>query len=126
MTGFQFYVPKEDNECELKYTITINEKVVEEGPTKTYKDWEDTYFKTIFLENTYHVNANSKINILMKMAKNLNNSTYLNSYYGTDGNDYSTVKNEHMGLFTVSYGTDCCNGTSESSGQIPSIMYYLE
>ncbi len=109
----------------MKYTITIDEKIVEEGDTKTYKDWEDTYYKSVYLENTYPAKANSRINILIKIAKELSSSQYTNTYYGTDGNDYATVANEDMGLFTLSYGTDCCNGTSESSGQIPSIFYYL-
>ena len=126
LAGFQFYVPKEENECEMNYKITIGENHVEEGPTKTYTDWEDTYFKTVYLENTYSVQAEQRINILVRIAKNLANSNYTNTYYGTDGYDWASIPNEHMGLFKVSYGTDCCNGTSESSGQIPSILYYLD
>mmetsp|Transcript_28084 Transcript_28084/g.24811 ORF Transcript_28084/g.24811 Transcript_28084/m.24811 type:complete len:357 (-) Transcript_28084:29-1099(-) len=126
LAGFQFYVPKDESECEMNYKITIDDKVVEESETKEYKDWEDTYFKTVILENEHAVKANAKINILIKLAKNLASSSYTNTYYGTDGNDYSSVPNEHMGLFTVTYGTDCCNGTSESSGQIPSVLYYLD
>lgn len=109
----------------MKYTITVDDKVVEEGDTKHYQDWEDTYYKTVHLENTHYVKANTRINILIKIAKNIANSSYTNTYYGTDGNDYTSIPNEDMGLFTISYGTDCCNGTSESSGQIPSILYYL-
>ena len=119
-------MPKDDNECEMNYKITVDDNVVEEGPTKKYTNWEDTYFKSVTLEDTYSVNTGSRINILIKMAKDLSGSVYVNTYYGTDGNDSATVPNEDMGLFTLSYGTDCSNGTSESSGQVPSILYFLD
>jgi hypothetical protein len=110
----------------MNYEIKVDDKVVEVGPTKKYSEWEDTYFKSVYFENQYSVNANSKINILIKMSKNFASNEYVNTYYGTDGYSYTTVENEHMGLFTLSYGQDCSNGTSESSGQIPTIFYFMD
>jgi len=109
----------------MKYKISIDEVTVEETEAQTYTDWEDTYYKSVYLEKNHSVKANSKINILIKIAKSLDNSQYTNTYYGTDGHDVGSIENEDAGLFSISYGTDCCNGTSESSGQIPAILYYL-
>lgn len=125
LAGFQFYVPKEDTECEMNYKITVDGVVVEEGPTKTYSQWEETYFKTVYLENTHSVKSGSKICILIRIAKNLANSNYTNTYYGTDGYSYRDIQGQDPELFTLSYGDGCCNGTSESSGQIPTILYFL-
>lgn len=126
IAGFVVYVPKEEPEFDLNYKISVDGATLEEGPTKKYKDYEDTYYKTIMLENTYAVKANAKINILVRIAKDLSSSSYLYTYYGTDGYNYSSVQNEHMGLFTVDYGEGGSNGTSTSSGQIPAILYYLD
>lgn len=126
LAGFQVYVPKEDPDFEYSYEIKIDGNVVEEGPNTKVTEYEDTYFKTVMLKSTHSVNANSQINILVRIARTLSSNSYTNTYYGTDGYDYRTVQNEHMDLFTLSYGDGCCNGTSESSGQIPSILYYLE
>ncbi|CAI2373686.1 unnamed protein product [Moneuplotes crassus] len=125
VAGFQFFCPKEDSQCEMKYKITIDDVVVEETEAQVYSDWEDTYYKSVFLEKNHPAKANSRINILIKIAKSLENSQYTNTYYGTEGNDVGNIENEDIGLFSISYGTDCCNGTSESSGQIPAIFYYL-
>lgn len=77
-------------------------------------------------KNTYDVNANSKITITTWISRNFSSSTNVNTYYGTDGYNFATVENEHMGLFTVESSGDSGNGTSVSSGQIPAILYYLE
>jgi hypothetical protein len=111
----------------MNYEIKVDDKVVEVGPNKKYSEWEDTFFKSVYFENQYSVNANSRINILMKMNKNFATNEGVTSYYGSsDYNGYLTVENEHMGLFTISSGVDSTNGTSVSQGQIPTIFYFLD
>jgi hypothetical protein len=86
----------------------------------------------VYFEDQYSVNANSRINILMKMTRYLAPNEHAYCYYGLDGCNYASVENEHMGLFTITNGTGvngdsyCYNGTSESMGLIPAILYFVD
>ncbi len=59
------------------------------------------------------------------IAKNEVAGDSVYNWYGTNGGDYSTLQNEHMGLFRLEETGDSGNGTSIYSGQIPQILYYL-
>lgn len=124
--GFMAYVPKDDSEYELKYTLSIAGQVKEEGPPTKYSQWEDIYFKTINFKDVYDAPANSRIEIIMTCGKSpLGSYSYCNTYYGTDGYSYASVPNEDMGLFTLDSASSSSNGTSTSSGNVPGILYYL-
>lgn len=126
IAGFVSYAAKDDPDYELKYRLQIDGSTVEEWPPKKYSNWEDTFFKTILFNNTHDVNENSKIWITIWISRNFSSSTNVNTYYGSDGYNFATVENEHMGLFTVDSSGESSNGTSVSSGQIPAILYYLD
>ena len=124
IAGFVSYAAKDDPDYELKYKLEIDGATVEECPPKKYSNWEETFFKTVMFENTYDVNANSRITITIWIARSFSSSQGVNTYYGTDGYNFTTVENEHMGLFTIESSGNSSNGTSVSSGQIPAILYF--
>lgn len=126
IAGFQTYAAKDEPEYEMKYRLKINDVEKELSPVAKYSNWEETYFKTIMFNDTYDVPANGRITITVWISKSFSSSSCVYTYYGTDGYSYATVVNEQMGLFTVDSGGDSSNGTSTSSGQIPSILYFSD
>lgn len=126
IAGLVTYAAKDDPDYEVKYKVEIDGNTVEEGAPKKYSNWEETYFKTIMFENTYEVNANARVTLTVWISRSFSSSQNVNTYYGTDGYNFSTVENEHMGLFTIESSGNSSNGTSVSSGQIPAILYYMD
>ena len=126
VAGFVSYAAKDDPEYEMKYRLMINDVTKFETQPQKYSDWEDTNYKSIYFEEAFDAPAESKIQITVWIAKSFSDSSCSYTYYGNDGYSYSTVQNEQMGIFRVDSGNDSSNGTSQSSGQIPGILYYSD
>jgi hypothetical protein len=126
VSGFVAYAAKDDPDFELKYKLSINDVVKEEGAPVKYDNWEDTHFKTINFNDVYDVPASARVQIVVWVARNISSQTSVYTYYGTDGYSFAEVVNEQMGLFTVESANESSNGTSVSSGNIPGILYYSD
>ncbi|CAI2366575.1 unnamed protein product [Moneuplotes crassus] len=122
--GFSTYAATTDSQYEMKYSVTIDGTIVEEGQV-TASGWEDKYFYRFKLEGVYPVKAGQKIDIGVWIAKNISSSEYVSTYAGGQGMDYEKVENEHMGLFKIEPSTQSRNGTSVYGGHLPEIFYYL-
>lgn len=126
LAGFAAWAPKTEPSYMMKYKAEVDGVVVEEDPNATvYTKFQDTYFNRIMFENPHEVKTGSRIKITIWISKDFSNSSYVYTYYGTNGSDYATVQNEHMGLFTLEASDNSGNGTSVYSGNIPEIFYYL-
>lgn len=73
--GFVAYAAKDDPEYELKYKLTIDGVVREEGPPRKCTDWEDKFYKSIFFEDCYDVSQNARIQITIWISKCFANSS---------------------------------------------------
>lgn len=126
ISGFMVFVPRDGNtEFEAKYKILVDDRVVEEGPTKKYTDWEDNYYKSIMFEDSHDVSANSRIDIILWLAKDISTSYSLSTYSGSGGDQHADVENDDKGLFSIESSNNSPNYTSISSGQIPGILYHI-
>ena len=85
--------------------------------------FEEKYYNRIMFADTYDVKSNQRIKFTSWISKNFANNDSVYTYYGTNGSDYSTYANEHMGLFTLDASGDSSNGTSVYSGHYPEIFY---
>jgi hypothetical protein len=110
----------------MKYHITVNDVQITSCETKNYTGWEEKYYKSVFLEDTYLVSKGSKITFHMKLAKNLDNRDTLHTFSGNDGYSFADVENTHKGLFKIESSGEDSNGTSQGNGQIPGILYNLD
>lgn len=110
----------------MRYCIQIDGVEVESGDTKVYSEWEDTYYKSVMLNDAYPVKAEGRINIKVWIAKNMNNRETLYTWSGTEGDSYANVENEHKGLFRIDSGEGGENGTYVGSGQVPGIYYFMD
>ena len=126
IAGFVSYAAKDDTDYEMKYRLKIDDVTKFETEPKKYSEWEDTNYKSVYFDEAYDAPAECRVMITVWIAKSFSSSSTVYTYYGNDGYDYSTVQNEQMGMFRVDSGSDSSNGTSQSSGQIPGILYYSD
>jgi hypothetical protein len=63
------------------------------------------------LEEPIEVKAEQKIKIIIWISKNETSGDSVSNWYGSNGNDYATYLNEHMGLFRLEEPGDSGNGT---------------
>jgi len=122
--GFSTFAARSKDCYEMKYRVKIDGTEVEQE-TITATGWEDEHYYRHKLNGVYDAPAGSKIDISVWIAENLGSNSYVETYYGEDGNSYETIENEHMGLFKIESGDDSNNGTSVYSGHLGEIMYYL-
>lgn len=125
MAGFSAWGPKDDPKYWMRYKIELDDRVIVESPIKEYSEFEDQYYCRVHLDDPFEVKAEQKIKIWIWISKNQEPGDYTYTWYGTNGSNYETYPNEHMGLFKLEEPGDSGNGTSVYSGQIPEIIYHL-
>lgn len=125
-SGFSTWAPKTEPKYEMKYKIEVAGKVICQDQNRTeYSKFEDTYYNRVMFDTPYEVKADQKIKMTWWISKYFNHNENVYTYYGTNGSDYATIQNEHMGLFEIDASDDSGNGTSVFSGNFPEIFYYI-
>ncbi|CAI2373142.1 unnamed protein product [Moneuplotes crassus] len=124
LCGFSTFAATTDHQYEMKYIVKINGIIVEQDQV-TASGWEDKYYHRYTLQDTYPVQLGQDISLTVWIAKDISSHQYVSTYAGSNGNDYTTIDNEHMGLFTIKSTKESRNGTSVSSGHFPEIFYHL-
>ncbi|CAI2372796.1 unnamed protein product [Moneuplotes crassus] len=123
--GFTSFAASDTTEYPFRYQINIDGVIVEKEE-KIATDFEDKYYCRHRLNSLYPVKAGQKIEIIGWTAKDFSNlSDYIYIYFGSQGEKYKEIQNEHMGLFVIETKDERGNWTNVSEGNFPEILYYL-
>ena len=102
VAGFAAFASQSGELYEIKWEIKVNESVITSGHQKN-AEITDKHFVKIMLDDLVDVPANAPLDITVWIAKDLQNRSYVDTYYGSDGSgqDHKNLENEHKGLFEI-------------------------
>ena len=124
LCGWAIYATDRDS-FELKYKIYVDDTVVEDEDTPVvWSEFEDKFYFRMKTKKLHEIKAGSKLELTLQIAKTFSTNEYVSWYYGERGDDWATVENEHMGLWTVEYSSKS-GSSSVGYGNFPEIMYYV-